>query len=77
MRSLDEAMKAAGLFVVVVSRNFLSSNFCQVELGSIAARAAHDPSTRIIPILLDDVKDRNAPQFCEGDVVSAVGTGDA
>ena len=53
MRAIDDAIGAADAFIVLLSRSFLTSEYCYAELGSIVAKALADRS-RIVPVYIDD-----------------------
>jgi hypothetical protein len=51
-RALEDAIASADGFVVVVSPNYLASNFAMYELGMMLSRAGHD-KVPIIPVILE------------------------
>jgi hypothetical protein len=61
MPEIDRAISSAQVFVVIISRAFLSSAYCHAELGSIVAKSLEDPSSRILVVHNDDVKPEEIP----------------
>lgn len=55
VREIDRAMAGADIFVIILSPRFLSSNYCNAELGSIVAHTASHRTTPVILFLLDDI----------------------
>lgn len=61
MSQIDDAIGSADTFLIMITRAFMSSHYCQAELGSIVATALTDPSKKIIPVYLEEIAPEELP----------------
>src|SRR5947209_7237462 len=65
-KRVQQGIQSSDRFLVCLSKNYITSGWCEVEWEAMLDRKIQDSVVRIIPILIDELSDHDVPLLLKG-----------